>query len=130
MKYKTILFIDDDEDDHLIFQDALSHFKDKPTFLFYYSAIEALTDLKSGSISPDLILLDVNMPKMTGLQFLVIIKRDEDLMSIPVIVNSTSDNVKTKQICLELGAMDYLVKPTNYDQLLNVIKDLFLGKGE
>lgn len=63
MKYKTILFIDDDEHDHLIFQDALSQFKDKPTFLFYYSPIEALTDLKSGSISPDLILLDINMPK-------------------------------------------------------------------
>lgn len=63
---------------------------------------------------------------MTGLQFLVAIKRDERLMSILVIMNSTSDSVKTKEICLELGAIDYLVKPTNYNQLLNVIKDLFL----
>ena len=91
MDYQNVLLIDDDEDDREIFKTAIDKLnKVKCTYLD--SAVEGLKMLKSGKVSPDVIFLDLNMPIMTGQQFLKTIKQLDELKNIPVIIFSTSAN--------------------------------------
>jgi two-component system response regulator len=67
-----------------------------------------------------LILLDLNMPILNGTDSLRLIKNDPNYKSIPVIIFSTSVNHKEKEICLELGAVEYITKPSSYAQYLEI----------
>src|SRR3954463_14355810 len=60
---------------------------------------------------PDLILLDMNLPKKTGVQVLAEVKATESLRSIPVVIFSTSESVSDSDNCRALGARDYITKP-------------------
>jgi len=75
---------------------------------------------KAKANSPDLITLDVLMPEMDGFQVLGILKRDERLNSVPVIMISVVNEIRKKR-GLEMGAADYLLKPIDFDNLLNRI---------
>ena len=75
---------------------------------------------KAKTSSPDLITLDVLMPEMDGFQVLGILKRDERLNSVPVIMISVVNEIRKKR-GLEMGAADYLLKPIDFDNLLNRI---------
>jgi two-component system, chemotaxis family, response regulator Rcp1 len=66
------------------------------------------------SVKPDIILLDLRMPRMDGFEVLREIKNDESLMTIPVIVLTTSESENDRKTALELKADDYLVKSTDY----------------
>jgi len=89
-----------------------------------YEAILALSGEegleKAKANSPDLITLDVLMPEMDGFQVLGILKRDERLNSVPVIMISVVNEIRKKR-GLEMGAADYLLKPIDFDNLLNRI---------
>jgi CheY-like chemotaxis protein len=73
---------------------------------------------------PDLILLDLNMPRMNGYEFLTAIKSDERFKSIPVIVLTTSDVESDVLTCYQLGAASYITKPVGMEQFIAVIKKL------
>lgn len=73
---------------------------------------------------PDLILLDLNMPGMMGQDFLLEIKADPQLKSIPVVVLTTSDAESDIRRCYQLGASGYISKPIDIDQFIRVIKSL------
>ena len=75
---------------------------------------------KAKANSPDLITLDVLMPEMDGFQVLGILKKDERLNSVPVIMISVVNEIRKKR-GLEMGAADYLLKPIDFDNLLNRI---------
>jgi DNA-binding response OmpR family regulator len=96
-----------------------------------YEAILALSGEegleKAKANSPDLITLDVLMPEMDGFQVLGILKRDERLNSVPVIIISVVNEIRKKR-GLEMGAADYLLKPIDFDNLLNRIRHLEMGK--
>ena len=65
---------------------------------------------------PDVILSDINMPLMTGLEALVRIKKNPTLSNIPFIIFSTSKEDSTEQTCYNLGADNFLVKPNNFNE--------------
>lgn len=72
--------------------------------------------------TPELILLDIEMPEMNGYEVFEKIKElGEDFAKIPVIFVSGKDDDDTKQTCLNLGAVDYVVKPFEFEYLLNKI---------
>ncbi len=73
---------------------------------------------------PDLILLDLNMPRMNGYEFLAAVKNDERFKGIPVIVLSTSDIERDVQNSYQLGAASYVIKPTGMEQFSSVINEL------
>ena len=73
---------------------------------------------------PDLILLDLNMPRKDGRQTLADIKSDPDLRSIPTVILTTSRNEDDIAGCYDLGANSYIVKPTRYSDLLDVASSL------
>ncbi len=81
-------------------------------FHYFASAIDAFNWLKEGHIV-DLILSDYTMPEMNGYDLLVMIKQNEFLKNIPLIVLSGEDNTNTRISLLEAGAEDFILKPFN-----------------
>lgn len=73
---------------------------------------------------PDLILLDLNMPRMNGLECLASIKQDKSLSDIPVVMLSTSYAERDKIDTFNLGAVDYIAKPMDVHQLVEIIRVL------
>jgi CheY-like chemotaxis protein len=89
-------------------------------------AIEDLVRLKeNGSTIPDLILLDINLPDISGIDLLTKLKRDHKLSRIPVVMLTGSNVDDDIQKSYDLGASTYLVKPISKDALMLVIENLF-----
>lgn len=78
------------------------------------------------------LLLDLKMPKLDGIEILQRIKKDKELSKIPVIIITTADDPKEVERCYSLGCSNYITKPVNYDELADSIKQLgfFLMKTE
>jgi CheY-like chemotaxis protein len=124
MAFKNILLIDDDADDHEIFLDALIEVSEAISCSARSDAREALDLLIDGATQPDLIFLDLNMPIMSGQQFLTEIKTIDTLRDIPVIILSTSAHQPTIELVKELGAVAFITKPDTFNELTSVLKSL------
>jgi CheY-like chemotaxis protein len=123
MRYRNILLIDDDEDDHEIFRAAL----DKVggfNCTTLDNAQEALDRLKEGALQTDLIFLDLNMPVMNGEQFLREIKQDQDLNVIPVVILSTSSQRVAIEHTRALGAQGFFSKPDKFDDWITMLRSV------
>ena len=75
---------------------------------------------------PYLLLLDIRMPKMDGVEVLRQVKADAELRKIPVIMLTTTDDPREVERCHALGCNNYIVKPVNYDKFAEAIKQLGL----
>ena len=73
---------------------------------------------------PDIILLDLNMPKISGIEFLKILKKDDVLRYIPTIILSTSNNQKDLLECYKTGVAGYVIKPLKYEDYMAKIERL------
>lgn len=73
---------------------------------------------------PSVILLDLNMPRMNGLEFLAQIKEDDSFKFIPVIILTTSNNQKDKEESYRLSVAGYVVKPVEYGEYLSTMKKI------
>jgi len=82
----TIMFVDDDPDDVKIFGEAVKEVDSEINFLSASSGTKALEILGTRKELPDFIFLDVNMPRMNGMQFLEAIKKDKKFSGIPVVM--------------------------------------------
>jgi CheY-like chemotaxis protein len=121
MGYSNIMMIDDDDDDQEIFLTALQKVTNSISCIAVNNGCEALQKLKSKQIQPDLIFLDLNMPVMNGQQFLMEIKKDEELKNIPIIIFSTSSHSPTIALTKLLGAHDFITKPDKFEDLVNIL---------
>ena len=83
---------------------------------------EAIEKLKQNDYRPDVILLDLNMPKMNGIEFLKFLKNDKEFKYLPVIILTTSKNQKDLFKCYELGIAGYIIKPLKYEDYVVKIK--------
>lgn len=124
MIFSNILLIDDDDDDQEIFQSAVQQISTSVRYNYLNSAREALQKLSSGEVSPEVIFLDLNMPLMSGQEFLTQIKQRQPLSEIPIIIFSTSSDPTTKEFTKALGAYDFITKPSDFDQLVDLLKPL------
>jgi CheY-like chemotaxis protein len=121
---KTVILIDDDKDDQEIFQKELHKFDSSIKFLSAYNGEEGIAVLSKNAV--DYIFLDINMPVMNGIDALKLIKQDENLKNIPVIIYSTSDGRAYKKMALNLGASTYFTKPTSITGLYKMFEQVFL----
>ena len=125
-KYQNILLIDDDCDDQEIFLEAVEKISSKATCIAFSDATHALQKLIAKEITPDVIFLDLNMPIMTGEQFLFEIKKQQDIKDIPIIIFSTTSQSTTIKRTKDMGALDFITKPSMFTELLHVLAPLLI----
>ena len=85
-----------------------------------YGASPAISALSS--LTPRLVLLDINMPGVDGTEILAFLRREPRLMSVPVIVITSDDQPETKQRALQGGAVAVIIKPANFDLMEAALK--------
>lgn len=129
-----ILFVEDSADDALLtiralsksgFSNKLHHVVDGAAALDFLYCRGIYTG-RSETQYPKLILLDLKMPKVSGIQVLETVKTDPKLKSIPVVMLTSSNEGPDIERCFELGANSYIVKPVDSDNFFNAIQKIGL----
>ncbi|HEY1032429.1 MAG TPA: response regulator [Flavipsychrobacter sp.] len=121
---KQVLLVDDDREDRDIFLMALREAGDLFDCLTCGNGIECLKLLESG-LQPHAILTDINMPMMNGFELVTNLKARPDYKQIPVFVLSTSSNPDTVKQFRQLGAEQFVTKPTSFRELVHFIQSAF-----
>jgi two-component system, chemotaxis family, response regulator Rcp1 len=124
-----ILLVEDSKSDAYLIQETLSESKIPHQLHWVKNGVEALDFLCKRSKYthiplPDLILLDLNMPKKNGQEVLADLKADDGLKNIPVVIITTSTRQEDIARVSQLQANHYLVKPVEFDQLISVVRSL------
>ena len=124
---KTLLLVDDDAEDRLIIEEVFAQLEMPAAISFAGNGEDALSMLATleQTTLPSLIVLDQNMPRLTGTQVLRMLKADPLLQNIPVVMLSTSRNRTEEVACAAAGAVGYLQKPTSFDEYLEIGKQLY-----
>jgi CheY-like chemotaxis protein len=127
----SILIAEDDMDDRLMIQDGFDELRVRNTLQFVEDGEDLLDYLKyRGQYTgadhglPDVILLDLNMPRKDGREALTEIKHDEELNHIPVLVLTTSRAEEDILRSYKLGVAGFVVKPVTFQGLVNVLKSI------
>lgn len=123
---KRCYFIDDDEDDHDFFCTATQTIDPAIECQFAKDGIEAIDKLTHTSLTPDYIFIDMNMPRMDGKQCLMEIRKINRLNSVPVYIYSTSGTPGLIDEILQLGAKEFLIKPTNMHALEQLLRRILI----
>jgi len=124
-----VLLVEDDPADELITREAFEHNKIGNTLHVVRDGEEALDFLyrrakHADAVRPDLILLDLNLPKYDGREVLQQIKNDENLAAIPVVVLTTSSAEEDIMRSYRLHANAYVTKPVDLDQFMAAIRQI------
>ena len=124
-----ILLVEDNPGDVRIAVEALKDCRVPNRLSVTEDGVEAIRflrgeDVYAGSPRPDLILLDLNLPRKDGHQVLAEIKTDDGLRQIPVIVLTTSENERDISRAYDLNANCYVTKPSGLDQLVGVMQSI------
>jgi CheY-like chemotaxis protein len=126
----TILMADDDPDDRLLVREAFEESRLLNPLYMVEDGEELLDYLyqkgkfSETAVRPSLILLDLNMPRKSGIEALKEIKADPNLRTIPVIVLTTSKAEEDILKSYDLGVNSFIVKPVTFDSLVNIVKQL------
>jgi CheY-like chemotaxis protein len=120
--FKSIALAEDDSDDQLLFKEALKQVSKEAVVQAVPNGMLMLDLLEDrrGSL-PDVIVLDVNMPGMSGIECLKIIRQTKGFDHLPVIIMSTSTNPKTIDDAFVCGANSYAVKPGRFEDLKKIV---------
>ncbi|WP_445453752.1 response regulator [Flavobacterium sp. 25HG05S-40] len=120
----NILLIEDDAIEVMKFNRVLATLKMNHKIIEANNGEEALTILKEKEIIPDIIILDLNMPRINGIEFLKILKNDDYLKYIPSIILTTSNNHKDVMECYKIGIAGYVLKPLKYEDYVERIRKM------
>jgi CheY-like chemotaxis protein len=116
MKPITILLLEDDELDTISVQRSLKKLGTNYELHIAFNGKEALAKLRDpeSPLRPDVILLDLNMPKMNGIEFLRVLRAEPDLKDLEVFIMTTSGDSMDRAETNKLGISGYIIKPLNY----------------
>jgi CheY-like chemotaxis protein len=119
----NILLADDDADDCLFFKDAVTAFIPAKNFRAVHDGELLMQVLKNETTKlPDILFLDLNMPRKNGFECLVEIKQHQKLKTLPVVIFSTSNATDNMEILFKTGADVYIRKPRDFNQLVKIIQ--------
>lgn len=124
-KKKLILIAEDDADDRLMINEAFMENNMPAGIVFFENGAELLEYLYSfgedlGRIIPDLILLDLNMPKMDGKTVLSRLQGDDRYRGIPIVILTTSRSREEEQEVMDMGASGFYTKPSSFTELVDI----------
>ncbi|WP_276167539.1 response regulator [Zobellia alginiliquefaciens] len=111
-----ILLIEDDAIEVMKLQRTVKKLELKHNIIETKNGEDALEILKSGNKLPDIILLDLNMPRMNGIEFLSILRADDVLKYLPTVILTTSENRADLLECYKIGVAGYVIKPLKYEE--------------
>jgi CheY-like chemotaxis protein len=121
-----VLLADDDADDEMLFREVLSDLLLDVSITTVNNGEQLMHDLtESNKMLPDILFLDLNMPRKNGFDCLVEIKHNSNLQKIPVIIFTTSYQNDIINLLYEAGALRFIRKPNNYSDLKSVIQQAF-----
>lgn len=124
---KPILLVEDDQVDVMTVKRAFKDLHITNKLYVAENGEEALEFLQNPqNEKPHIILLDLNMPKMNGIEFLQIVKQDQQLKMIPVIILTTSKAEQDKIESYSLQVSGYMIKPVDYLQFVEVVRAINL----
>lgn len=120
MKKHSILLVEDDELDIISVQRSLKKIDSEYKLYTAFNGKEAMVMLLENDppLVPDVILLDLNMPKMNGLEFLKLLRNNSKLKHIKVFIMTTSSESTDRMLAEELGISGFIIKPLNYNDNL------------
>ena len=119
---KKVLLAEDDEDDYLLFRDAVHDYSDGLQLEWVKDGEELMQTLMTKQPQlPELLFLDINMPRKNGFECLTEIRNDSALANLPVIIFSTSNDKALVNWMYNAGANLYLCKPTEFEKLKSSI---------
>jgi CheY-like chemotaxis protein len=124
MKTLKVLFIEDDVIEVMKLKRTISTLKLNHEIIETANGEEALINLDSSIDLPDIILMDLNMPKMNGLELLKKLRLNERYRFIPTVVLSTSNNRSDILKCYDFGISGYIAKPLKYEDYVRKIENL------
>ncbi|PWW63021.1 response regulator [Actinokineospora spheciospongiae] len=129
MKIIDVLLVEDDDGDVLMTREAFEHYKIRNQLHVVRDGEQAVQFLRregqyEGAPRPDLILLDLNLPRFDGRQVLAEIKADAALRLIPVVVLTTSEAEEDILRSYQLHANAYVTKPVDFDRFIEVIRKI------
>jgi len=124
-----VLLVEDDPGDVLMTREAFEHNKVRNTLTVVADGVSALAYLRkegeyADATTPDLVLLDLNLPRMDGREVLQALKSDDRLRSIPVVVLTTSEAEEDVVRSYSLHANAYVTKPVDFDAFITVVKQI------
>ena len=119
---ESILLVEDDQVDALTVKRILKEIKVGNRLDIVKDGEEALAFLRDPENGrPGIIVLDLNMPRMNGIEFLKIAKKDDNLKMIPVVVLTTSKGDQDKIDSFNLGVAGYMIKPVDYQKFVEIV---------
>lgn len=122
---KPILLVEDDVVDVMTLKRALKQLNVVNHLTVMSNGEDALEYLRNvGRERPGIILLDLNMPRMNGIEFLKILKSDDRLKTIPVVVLTTSTQYQDKLESFNLSVAGYMVKPVDYEKFVDMMRKI------
>jgi len=120
-----ILLADDDEDDRLFFKEAFEEIKIKTSVRIVNDGVELMNHLaQEGNQLPHILFLDLNMPRKTGIECLMEIKRLSHLKDIAIAIYSTSSSEKDIEETFVQGANVYIKKPSDFNSLKKILEQV------
>lgn len=123
---QPILLVEDDRVDVMAVKRSVKELEIKNPLVVKSNGEEGLEYLNDEqNLLPALILLDINMPKMNGIEFLQAIKKVDRLKRLPVIVLTTSQEDQDRFESFDLGAAGYMLKPVDYEQFVDIIRSIY-----
>lgn len=120
----TVWVVDDDEDDRLFIRSAFADTHQPISVLTLADGDQLLPKLAACSKLPQLILLDINMTRQNGFDTLKQLRNTPTFAHLPVVMLTTSSDASDKQRSIALGANQFMTKPSNYNQLVTLVKGL------
>jgi CheY-like chemotaxis protein len=120
----TVLLVEDDPGDVVLIQEAFEHNKVRNDLHIVGDGVEALEYLRADNPRPDLILLDLNLPRKDGREVLAEVKGDPALRSIPVVVLTTSKAEEDILRSYDLHANAYVTKPVDFNRFIEVVRQI------
>ncbi len=122
---KPILLVEDDQVDTMTVIRALKEIHVTNRLVHVENGEDAISYLRDPeSEKPCIILLDLNMPIMNGIEFLHVVKHDDYLRRIPVVVLTTSEEQQDKVNSFNMGVAGYMTKPVDYRQFVEVMRSI------
>jgi CheY-like chemotaxis protein len=124
-----VLSVEDNDGDYSLIEFVLKHCLDSVDLRRATDGEEAVTFLKGSATSidqprPDLVLLDVNIPRLSGFDVLTFIKSHDSIRNAPVVMFTSSRDVREKRKALALGAEEFVTKPSSLDGMVGVLNEI------